>query len=379
MKLVGLIAVATCSGSHGSPDGAVSRDARAPDAAAATCPTPGSFGAEVTVVNDPPSAAGSFDPSVVYPGDASGGVMAYSAVPDQLSIRTRIAGSTDHGATWTFAAEINQPEPVALPCTAGTCTGNLISEVSALVFDADDPDVSRRWKLFAHRYLVSPGAPVVLRYDIGTIVLQTAPAPQGPWTAPAKWIGWTATLDPAAAYSSTGIVTNIDTLAGDADCVALTEPSALWLPGTIELALGCLFPRNGSIDIRIILVRSVDHAASWHAVSTLLTSADSTCLAPGGPINAANLFVAGGKEYLSTSPSRADGGYRGCEIFAIDDPATGTVHRDAMGHALPIRTMTSAQFSGGCTFAERGGGYFADVLFSGTRPFRILRGPATGP
>ena len=96
----------------------------------------------------------------------------------------------------------------------------------------------------------------------------------------------------------------------------------------------------------------VDHAASWHAVATLLTPADSDCLVPGGSINAPDLFVAGGKEYVSATSSSPDGTYRGCAIYPIDDPVTGAVRRDASGHAVPVRTMAAPQFSGACTFAE---------------------------
>lgn len=350
---------------------------------ATTCPAPTiidpATAREPAIFWDPGAALGSFDPSVVYPGDATGGAMAYSAVPDQHSIRTRLAVSNNHGASWTFVAEANQPELAILPssdpidCPGGACTGFLINEVPSLVFDADDPVPGRRWKLFAHRYLVSPTNQ--LHYQLGTIALQTAPSPAGPWTAPAKLIGWQS----ASPYSSTGIVTNINTLPGDQDCLALTEPGALWLPGTLELAMGCVYLDGATPRIRVILVRSVDHAASWHAVSTLLTPADSDCLVPGGSINAPDLFIAGGKEYVSATSSLPDGTYRGCAIYPIDNPLTGAVRRDTSGHAVPVRTITTPQFSGACTFAE-GSGYLLDIGFLGQpRPFRMFYGPPIGP
>ena len=351
--------------------------------AAPTCPAPTTINPgtarELVIAADPGAALGIFDPSVVYPGDATGGAMAYSAVPDQHTIRTRLAVSGNHGASWIFVAEANQPELAVIAssdpadCPGGSCTGFLISEVPSLVYDADDPVPGRRWKLFAHRYLVS--ATNQLHYQLGTIALQTAGSPAGPWTPPAKLIGWQS----ASAYSSTGIVTNVNTLPGDTDCLALTEPGAMWLPGTLELAMGCVYLDGATPRIRIILVRSVDHAASWHAVGTLLTPADSGCLVPGGSINAPDLFVAGGKEYVSATSALPDGTYRGCAIYPIDNPVTGTVHRDASGLAVPVRTIITPQFSGACTFAE-GSGYLLDIGFlDQPRPFRIFYGPPTGP
>jgi hypothetical protein len=388
MRMAMLAVMATCGGSSGAPDApppVVDAGVDVGVDAAPSCPPPTAIdpatAREVAVAGDPGAALGSFDPSVVYPGDAAGGAMAYSAVPDQHSIRTRLAVSSDRGASWTFVAEANAPEAATIAssdrddCPTGACTGFVISEVPSLVFDADDPVPARRWKLFAHRYLVS--ATNALHYRIGSIALQTAGSPAGPWTPPVKLIGWRS----PSAYSSDGAVTVVNDLPGDADCLALTEPGALWLPGTLDLAMGCVYLDGATPRIRIILVRSVDHGASWHAVSTLLTPADSGCVAPNGSINAPALFVAGGTEYVSATSGLADGTYQGCSIYPIDDPAAGVVRRDAGGRAVPVRVIaaTTRQFSGACTFAE-GSGYLLDIGFLGQpRPFRMFRGGASGP
>src|SRR5690349_2568008 len=92
------------------PDAA--HDAAAIDGAgvdADTCPALTSIdptvATELVVAGDAGSTLGIFDPSVVYPAGAPGGAMSYSSVPDQHSIRTRIALSPDAGATWTFVVE----------------------------------------------------------------------------------------------------------------------------------------------------------------------------------------------------------------------------------------------------------------------------------
>ncbi|CAN5184634.1 hypothetical protein BH11MYX1_BH11MYX1_05260 [soil metagenome] len=373
------------SGNGGNLDAAihdtvVQGDTLSTDAAPPFCPQAQTVNpattTELTVAGET-AARGIFDPSIVYPAAAAVGVMAYSAVPDQLTIRTHIAGSTDHGASWTYAAEANAPEPVvraadALEWPGGRCVGNLISEVSSLIYDADDPDASHRWKLFAHRYLV--GAGVALHYRVGTITLQTAAQPQGPWTAPQKLIGWAG----PSAYSSTGVVTNASMLPGMADCIALTEPGALWLPNALDLAVGCVY-NDGAVKIRIELLRSPDHGASWGRVGTLVGPSDATpCFGAPANLNAPNLFLADGHEFVSATPSDAIG-YHGCLVFAIDDIGAGHVARDATDRAIVQRALTASQFDGGCTFSEGGGGYLIDMGFvQDVRTFRIFApGPAT--
>ena len=387
MRAVLLVFAACSSTSAAKPDAApdAARDAAADVAIDAPfCPTPAAIdpttAADVTIASDAP-AEGIFDPSLVYPAGAAAGAMAYSAVPDQMTIRTHLAVSSDGGASWTYVAEANVPEAASIAssdateCPGGTCTGNLISEVPSLVYDADEPDAAKKWKLFAHRYLV--GAGVALHYRLGTITLQTAPAPDGPWTAPAKWIGWNS----SSAYSSTGVQVNASSLPGTSDCIALTEPGALWLPGVLDVAVGCVYVDAGAAKIRVELLRSTDHAASFAHVATLLRPEDATCFAPGASINAADLFATNGTEYVAATPSDATG-YHGCLVFALADPATGALHRDGSGRAIVTReiTTTTGQFSGACTFADGAGGYAMDVgFFADARKFRIARAGIATP
>lgn len=378
-----LVALAACGGSSHAPDAAPPPpiDA-APPIDAPFCPAVTTFdpatAGTFVVANDAP-AAGIFDPSVLYPATANAGAMAYSAVPDQYTIRTHVAVSTDHGATWNGVAEANVSEPISLQspdCAGGTCTGNLISEVPSIIVDPDDPNPQTQWKLFAHRYLVT-GPPLGLHYSTGTITLQTAPGPNGPWTAPAKWIGWNS----PAPYSSTGVQINVTSLVGStaSACLALTEPAALWYPGTIDLAVGCVYAVNGGLAIRVELLRSVDHAASFTSIGTLLSPADADCLSPGASINAPDLFFSGGTEYLVATPSAASG-YTGCLTFRMTDASH--VARDAQGRAIVVRAIapSNGAFSGACTFADGAGGYALDVLHpSVTPPFQISHPAITTP
>ena len=376
-----LTGFAACGGgSGGSSDASAHTDTAMADVAlpdAPFCPAiapldPAQL-SELTVANDSP-ALGIFDPSIVYPTDAAAGVMAYSAVPSQQTIRTHIAGSMDHGATWTFAVEANTPEAATEPCGTATCSGNLISEVSSLIYDNDEPDTNKKWKLFAHRYLVGPN--VELHYDIGTITLQTAAQPQGPWTAPQKLIGWNG----QSSYSSTGVVANASTMTGTTnDCIALTEPGAIWLPGTIDLSVGCVYLDNNAAKIRIELLRSTTHGATWTSVSTLLTAADAACGTSTPGLNGGDLFALNGTEYIVATPSDPNG-YRGCLVFSVDDIAAGKVKRDAEGRAIVDRAFSANQFNGACTFADGAGGYTLDIGFLQTaKPFHIYRSGIATP
>jgi hypothetical protein len=386
-----------CTGGGATPSGSPPADASADaaldahrdaagdtsDASDAACPTPSTFdpatAGEILVAGDSPDA-GIFDPSFIYPADASTGAMAYSAVPDQRTIRTHVALSSDHGATWTLAVEANVPEAATIAstnqteCPGGSCSGNLISEVPSLVFDADEPDTTKQWKLFSHRYLCGPQ--VQLHYTLGTIVLQTAPSPSGPWTAPQKLLGWS---DPYSTYSSTGVVTNVSSFPGMHDCLALTEPGALWRPGAIDLAVGCEYLAGTTTTSRIELLRSTDHGASWQYVGPMLRPSDASCVPGATGVNAADLFVAAGREYLSATPGATNGAYEGCLVFSVPDPTSGAVARDGAGTAIVARTIVPApaQFAGACTFAEGvTAGYALDVGFftpGAQRPFRILR------
>lgn len=327
---------------------------------------------------DTGSVEGIFDPSLVYPGGAPAGAMSYSSVASAEDIHTRIAVSADEGATWTVIADANQSVPLTLPstnaaeCPGGSCTGMLVHEVSSLAFDPEDPDPARAWKLFVHSYLVLPGGKLL--YDHGHIAMQTAPAPEGPWSEGAAAIGWSSPTP----FSSDGAALLVGDVPELSDCLLMTEPGALVVPGRgLDLALGCA-SFGGEVEIRIVLLRSVDHGATFQYVSDLLTAEDAACLGGTQPqINAASLFLAGGQEYLFATPA-GDLGYRGCHLFRVEDPDAGTLLRDTAGQPIALRRIDvdTKGFVGACAFAE--GAKTAGVLVpwatleAGKRTFRIL-------
>jgi hypothetical protein len=342
---------------------------------------------DLTIVGDPPAALGIFDPSPVYPVNASSGALAYSAVPAGDAIHTRIAVSSDQGASWTFVAAANSASDLtfaiqagAQRCPGGTCTARLIHEVPSLVEDPSDPDAARRYKLFTHSYAVLP--PDELARDLGYISLFTAPGPAGPWVFEAKAVGWRGESE----LSSQGARMVATDYAQLRDCLALTEPAALHVPGgTLDLALGCAFLDAGRVAIRIELVRSLDHARTFGYAGRLLRAEEAACL--GGArneLNAAHLFLHRGNTYLSVSPagptSGGSDGYRGCQILSVLT-ATAAIRRNDAGRPGVLRTLDGPgnRFTGACAYAEGATalGYLVPELML-DQPPRIFRIFASG-
>lgn len=345
---------------------------------------------ELVVKNDPPAPGGIFDPSIEYPLNAPGGAMSYSGVVATNDISTRIAVSPDKGATFTYVAAPNKSGPfnVTVPtgsprCPSGTCSGRLVHEVSSLVFDADDPDVTRRWKLFTHTYLVM-GADK-LQYDLGHISLFTAQEPHLAWKDEGKALGWKSESE----FSSKDAKTVVNGFPPMADCIALTEPDVMWRQGgVLEVAVGCVKAGNPN-SIRIELLRSFDHAQSFTWAATLLQGSDALCVGGTVPqINAAELFQAQGKTWLIATPAGPVPGvgtaYRGCVVFPVAAGGKG-VPRDASGAPLVERVIDTpdGRFTGACSVAEGASslGYAVSALNSATAPtgFRIYRSGQTAP
>jgi hypothetical protein len=354
-----------CSSSSNPPSNAT------PDASvdAGSCvdrlvPTVIDPSSEVLVTNDPPSAGGIFDPSIVYPAGAPAGAMAYSAFKAKDDITTRIAISTDEGLTWTYAATANAA--VALPAGGG----NLIHEVSSLVFDGADSDAARKWKLFSFRY-VARGEELL--YIVGHIALQTAPAPEGPWSAPSANVGWRG----PNAFSSEGARFVAQDEPALADCNAFSEPSAIATPNGLSLAVGCV---SSDLAIRVVLLRSTDHAASWSYVGVLARADDAKCLgrSPGlARVNAAELFASGGKTWTFLTPESLTTGYQGCAAVEVD-LTRGEISRDPSGAPLVTKLFVTAdnRFSGACAYAEgarKATALMSIAFLSEPRKFRIFR------
>jgi hypothetical protein len=114
------------------------------------------------------------------------------------------------------------------------------------------------------------------------------------------------------------------------------------------------------VKIRVVLLRSSDHAKTFTFVSTLVSADDFACIDGASPqILGADLFVAGGSEYLIVSPSgpvsnTTGGGYRACVTIPMSDAATGILARAPNGAPAVASWVaaTDGRFTGPCTYAE---------------------------
>ncbi len=369
-----LLAVTACGTSAQEPHDASTPNDVAADVVADACANASSTTTTVDPTTTPELALGRdggapalgvFDPSLVQDGTRT--YMTYSVVPSQIAISTRIASSDDRGATFSELGPVNIP--IDIPCDAGACP-RIIFEVSSIVID--DTDTSARFKIFSHAYVVVPPDKTP-HYDIGFIALQTSASAGGPYSVPKP-----AFDTPAVRKATPALV----------DCDFFTEPAALVRNGTIDLALGCV--NVATTKIRIVLLRSTDRGASFSYVSELLAAADSLGIGGSRPqINAPDLFVAGGHEYLIASPAGpvtlpqgSFDGYTGCTVFDMAD--SDRVARDCLGKPRVVRSILgpAGQFIGACTFAEgaTGAGYVVpEIIFSASPPFRLFRPGIAGP
>lgn len=330
---------ATCTppaGQHDVVDPATARELRAPASLAAD--------------------RGIFDPSLLPTSDGALW-MSYSVVPSQDRIFTVTTRSDDGGATWSAPATANAPLDFtwsdAAYCNGKPpCAARLIHEVSSLVEDAGD-DAVRRFKLFTHAYVIRPGT-TETHYDRGAIEIAAAPAPDGPWTVVNR-LSWTASNLPAEITSGAPSF-DLSGLAGLEDCALFTEPGARVKGDAIDLALGC----GSASGIRIVRLRSLDHAATFAFAGTIVSESDATAIGSAAPqINAADLFTACGKDYVIASPTGVVAtlngndvfGYDGCVVMELDE--SGAVVRDA-GKPRVARTLTApgGTFTGACTYRE---------------------------
>lgn len=362
-----------------------------------TCHTPAAqdIGPGVTISGDPGAAPMGFaDPSLLYPAGASAGYMTYTAVaPDAQA--TRIATSTDHGATWTYVGKVNAATTVTISttdtsvCGASTCAGHWVHAASTIIDDPTDPDPSRRYKVFADSYFVA-SATHLSRYEIGSIDLWTT----GSISAGANWqetrlLGW----ESSSAQSSTGVAVDVtrdpvlSPLLGF--CSALTEPGALVHNGEIDLVLGCINGAGGDVvPIDISMIRSTDHGRTWSPVGTVLYHNDMGGIGPLGPqVSGGDIFDAGGATYLLASTNGSvdyfgsrEPGYDGCALFKFADFTRGTLV--GCGHGpqeIDRFNDRGFRYNGGCTYAPgaSAAGLMGDVA-AGTGSTSAFQVFATG-
>jgi hypothetical protein len=261
----------------------------------------------------------------------------------------------------------------------------MISEVAFLVDDAADPEAQRRFKLFAHRYFIYPPAAdrgQNLRHQLGSINLRTAASLEGPWSDDVALLGWDLTppeIRPAVDVNQLGDVM--------ATCFAISEGGALAFDDELDFVFTCPHSAGGRVRQRVVLLRSGDHAASFHFIATLL-EADDAMFDGAEELSAPSLFTAQGRTYLLVTPVSGvpgAGGYAGCVLIAFSDRLSGRLERDRDGHVIVRRLLPTdgGRFGGACAWdprADATGVVISQLFFEASTPsFRIFATGARAP
>ncbi len=287
---------------------------------------------------------GIYDPSVAYAPDGLTGWLTYSSVTGSGNlvhgklalgqyVHTHLARTTDGGGHWAFVKVLNRSADGVLTMSDGTqLSGVWRYEVSSLVSDPTDPEASRRWKLFVHRYFWEPTRDRMFTH--GWIALRTAAHPAGVWSEEVPLFG--AGKSPLAPYHET----RVDVNALDAslkNTVVYSEPGALADEGRLYVSLSALRPRLGVTGVRIIyhiiLLASDDHGATWRFVSTLLDPEDAGRFGYDW-FDGSSLTREHGQFFLFASPGTKDVMHDGTVAFAFESLAAGRLRRDANGRPI---------------------------------------------
>lgn len=335
-------------------------------------PRPHTEGAvEISVANSP-ATDGIFDPAPM--ADGAGHLwMSYSDVttsPNDANlgmVHTRVASTTDAGDTWTdIDVDPNN--------TAGSVDFQMNSywltwryEVSRLLYDPDDLDSSRRWKILWHRYAALTGNIRLFQY--GWIGLSTAAAPDGPWSPERKLFTGTlynnTALDPIIGHKDMDPIIgtpefSLTTHPSLGNCLTFTEPGMLSRSDGIYISLQCAAaaPTEG----KIVLLRCERDFSTCAYIGDLLKNDEAAQFSLSGPsltgFAAPELVESGGTAYLIVTGQETEP-YRGCLVFRVSDLAAASVERSNGNPVLVKRIAgTAGSFNGAC-------GYHADATGSG--------------
>ncbi len=295
---------------------------------------------------------GTFDPSLAY-DDKGIGWLAFSAIHAPEFVETHIASSRDAGATWQVRAQVNRSAAGTAEVAGKATKGAWRYETPALLYDPGDrPD--RRWKLISHRYFtLPPYKPKNRHFKLGWIAMQTAPAPDGPWSADRCLIGIGI---PDCAADPQTLHPNLS------DAKVMIEPGAIVAGGMIYLSFEVSRSPTGLGDWqahRTVLLASADHGRNWRYVAAMITNPDAEALGYR-VLTGGNLARQDGRVFFLASPSgrrglfRKNRGHDGVLVFEFADLARGILRRDSAGRLIVRRTVPIAGDSGGLgTFHER--------------------------
>ncbi|MFT3931444.1 MAG: fibronectin type III domain-containing protein [Spongiibacteraceae bacterium] len=351
--------------------------------------------------NDSNSPSGIFDPSLL---NVNGRIwMAYSSVNYYQQaghrvqdVSTSLAYSDNSGSTFTYLRTIGTatnatvtPGSGVNPCGNITCTGRWVYEVPFLIDDKTDPDTSKRFKLFAHKYFLYPLATTPEQspiYALGAIVMWTAPSPESNWSSERVVLGWNGTPQELATTNK------INTLnAALNECLTLSEGAATTYQGNLDFVFACSYPNasNTGNTQKIVMLRSSDHASTFEYVSTPLTATDAASVnalyfsAPAliptetsAPVLIATPVI-NRSVSIGGNPFSGDF-YSGCIAFPFADEKSGKLFRSGSAPLSIWKIGYQANHLNGACAWDRGASSSGILIndgdaISGTSLFRILK------
>ncbi|MFQ5946241.1 MAG: hypothetical protein ACE5NC_08330, partial [Anaerolineae bacterium] len=142
---------------------------------------------------------------------------------------------------------------------------------------------------------------------------------------------------------------NINEMGGDlATCLVVTEAGAETIASDLDLVFACPYQEGGGIAMRIVLLRSRDHGASYRFVATLLEPSDAAPYG-GTHFSAPDITRDGDRILLFVTPESGEA-YQGCVVFEFEDRVAGELRRGADGRPLPLVVLATlgGRFGGAC-------------------------------
>jgi hypothetical protein len=301
----------------------------------------------VSFANNPSITNGYVDPSLLRAAD--GRIwMAYSdieATGGGQIIRSaiRLAHSNDGGNSYIFDSEIGTPNSVA------SIQPNSLWHFRTpwLIEDSSDPDATRRFKLFAHKYFFNT-LNNNFDFKLGTIVMWTAATPDGPWSEERSLLGWNNT---PAALNPLRVANSLDNSLQT--CQWFDDGSAALYNGGIDLVLNCADDTSLVVQRKTILLRSTDHLNSFTYVATLLQASDALAYNAESFSGPALLPNGGNAQLLFATPLDINGNALGCVVFPIANQQTGILFT-ANNAPLALQILPAAGSDSGSCAWDRG-------------------------
>ncbi len=244
----------------------------------------------------------------------------------------QIAQSNDNGASYRYDQEVGR----RLLAPGGFWD----YRTPWLIEDSRDPDATRRFKLFAHKYFFSSVGPT-LDFGRGAIAMWTASTPDGEWSDETIVLGWTGTdalLQPATR------VNQLDTALQP--CLWIDQGGASVGSDGIDMVFSCVLNDIDIAQRKIVLLRSANHAQSFSYVATLLQPTDAAAYTAESFDMPALLPGAGTAPVLIASPIDFEGNALGCVVFPIADPKAGKLFM-ANDEPLALQTLAPAGVDSG--------------------------------